>query len=144
MWLRAPHPQLSTGGSVMRKQLEPCGSRLWEPSRTVSRKIKLDTNCLGTKLSYECTTNRQQRNGPSQNGHIQKVSSRWPWDTDESSEKQMWPAPHLGPQRDVPVPASFPSRQCGALVTALILWLTPISHSGGLRGSEWHSAASPT
>lgn len=102
VWLRSSHPQLSTGGSVMKSQLEPCGIRLWWPPRTVSRKIKLDTNCLGTKLSYKCTTNRQQRNGPSQNRHIQKMSPRWPWDMDESSEKQMSPAPHAGLWRDVP------------------------------------------
>lgn len=67
------------------KPPEPVASQAGS-HKTVSRKIKLDINCLGTKLSYKCTTNRQQRNGPSQNRHIRKVSSRWPWDTDESSE----------------------------------------------------------
>lgn len=28
VWLRSSHPQLSTGDSVMRNQLEPCGIRI--------------------------------------------------------------------------------------------------------------------
>lgn len=86
MWLRASHLSFPRG-SVM-SHLNMWHQHLVATKNKVSREGKVDINCLGTKLAYKCTTNRQQRNGPSQNGHIQKVSSRWPWDTEESSESK--------------------------------------------------------
>lgn len=76
-------PRAARRAAGMRYPLEPVVTR----DSVQEDEIKRDS--LGTKLSYEGTTNRQQEDQPStKRTNTKAMSSRRPLDTDQSWEKQ--------------------------------------------------------
>lgn len=138
MWPRSSHPQLPARWF---HDEEPTGA-LWHQNLMAMRDYVQEDQIkheLGTKLAYKNTTHGQQKNQPI----TKHTNTKGPGTWTKVWKSKISPTPHAGPQRDVPAVAGLPHRQSGCLSDSLTLGFPPISHLGGLRGSEWHNEVSP-
>lgn len=70
-------------------------------------------------------------------------SSRKPWNVDKSSEKQNVANSSRRAWRECALSGRLPKPAERCLGDGLTPGLPPLSHLGGLHGSEWHNEVSP-
>lgn len=85
VWLRSPQPSAFHWWLCDDEPPEPVASQQSGSHQNSVQEDQVRHKLSGTKLSYKCTTDSSKGTDPHKMDTY-KVSSRWPWDTDESSE----------------------------------------------------------